>query len=158
MVLQRSTPLEHSIPSASTPAIPTSVPSAHSLPRPKSLIPPTDTDPDRHSKHIDSRASSGGLAQRNFKQGAIDDVRICGISELGTLLKILCTMQHPGLCLISTCQPPFTGLLALATKHSLASMLTQVCRWLRGFGRDQTIQNQPPLLSNRPRLPILPPH
>jgi len=34
--------------------------------------------------------SSSGLAQRNFKQGAIGGTRICGLFEHGTLLKILC--------------------------------------------------------------------
>jgi hypothetical protein len=96
MVLQRSTPLGQSILSASTPAIPTSVPSAHSVARPKSLIRPTDTDPGRHSKHIDSRASSGGLAQRNFKQGAIGYTRICGSFDMAPCLKssALCRMRH----------------------------------------------------------------
>jgi hypothetical protein len=36
--------------------------------------------------------SSSGLAQRNFKQGAIGGMRICGLFEHGTLLKILCNI------------------------------------------------------------------
>src|SRR6266480_6937370 len=52
IVRRRSRPLGPQYSPASTPAIPTSVPSTHSVPRPNSLIPQTSADPCRHSKHI----------------------------------------------------------------------------------------------------------